>query len=74
LLTTTNDLSCLLGQNCNYTCKSTIQKKTQTLVKSNFVQESGTLKKQTTPKQRRSIGVQYSKLGEFQIIIPTWIE
>jgi len=38
----------------------------------NVVQENGTLKKQVTP--RRLIGVQYSKLGKFQIIIPTWIE
>jgi hypothetical protein len=38
----------------------------------NVVQENGILKKQVTP--RRLIGVQYSKLGKFQIIIPTWIE
>jgi hypothetical protein len=42
--------------------------------KFNVVQESGTLKKQETLKQRRSICVQYSKLGKFPITIPTWIE
>jgi hypothetical protein len=74
LLTTTNNLFCLLGQNCNYTYKSTVTKKIQTLVKSNVVRESGTIKKQATPKQRSLIGVQYSKPEEFQIIIPMWIE
>jgi hypothetical protein len=49
-------------------------KKTQTMAKSNVVQESGTLKKQVTPKQRRSICVQYSKPREFEIIIPMWIK
>ncbi len=44
----------------------------QTFVKSNVVQASGTLKKQTTPKQKKSIGVQYSKPRELQIIIPMW--
>jgi len=44
------------------------------MAKSNIVQESGTFKKQATPKQRRLICVQHSKLGEFQIIIPMWME